>query len=76
MTVHRVESYDESGFGLTPSQQEALAVALEQGYFDVPRTTTLVEIAERLGVSDQAVSERLRRGEKHLLRRALSSVES
>jgi predicted DNA binding protein len=38
-----------------------LVAAVEEGYFAVPRRTTLVEIAEGIRVSDQAVSERLRR---------------
>lgn len=57
----------ESGYGLTPRQRETLLTALEAGYFDVPRQTTLVELGERLGVSDTAVSQRLRRGLSRLL---------
>jgi predicted DNA binding protein len=48
--------------GLSAVQRETLAAAFEAGYFDVPRRTTISDLAERLGVSDQAVSERLRRG--------------
>jgi len=48
--------------GLTPKQYETIAAALEAGYFDVPRGTTIAELAESLGRSSQAVSERLRRG--------------
>ena len=66
---------DESGFGLTPSQQEALDVALEWGYFDVPRRTTLAEIADEVGVSDQAVSERLRRAQKRVFGRVMAAED-
>jgi hypothetical protein len=52
---------------LTREQHEALAVAFEGGYFDVPRQTTLQEIAETVGISDQAVSARIRRGVGTLL---------
>lgn len=48
--------------GLTAEQREALTVARELGYFDVPRRTSMTEIADRLGISSQAVSERIRRG--------------
>lgn len=48
--------------GLTPRQRETLQIASDRGYFSVPRETTLAELAETLGVSDQAVSERIRRG--------------
>lgn len=52
----------ENEYGLTPAQRETVVAALEAGYFDVPRRTTIAELAEQLGLSDQAVSERLRRG--------------
>lgn len=55
------------GYGLSAVQRETLSVAFEAGYFDVPRRTTTSDLAERLGVSDQAVSERLRRGLARLL---------
>lgn len=48
-------------FGLTEPQREALVLAVEEGYYDIPRDCTTVELAERLGISDQAVTERLRR---------------
>jgi predicted DNA binding protein len=48
--------------GLTPEQRAALSVAIEAGYFEVPRQTTLIEIADELDISDTAVSQRLRRG--------------
>lgn len=47
--------------GLTPKQQELLSVAFEEGYFDVPRGISQDELADRLGVSKSAVSQRLRR---------------
>ncbi|MCU4742204.1 helix-turn-helix domain-containing protein [Natronoglomus mannanivorans] len=49
-------------FGLTEAQRELVLAAYENGYFDVPRKTTLVELGDRLEVSDSAVSQRLRRG--------------
>ena len=51
-----------SEFGLSPEQHEALSVALQAGYFDVPREMTLVELADELDISDSAVSQRIRRG--------------
>lgn len=52
---------------LTTTQRETLIAAHEAGYFDIPRKITLVDLAERLDVSDQAVSERMRRGEGKLI---------
>ncbi len=61
--VHNpVEPDGPARYGLTPDQRETLMTALETGYFAVPRETTLVELSEELGVSDSAVSQRLRRG--------------
>jgi predicted DNA binding protein len=56
---------------LTPGQREALTVALEAGYFGVPREAALVDVAADLGVSDTAASQRLRRGVERLLRESL-----
>lgn len=52
---------------LTTTQRETLIAAYEAGYFDIPRKITLVDLAEGLDVSDQAVSERMRRGEAKLI---------
>ena len=52
---------------LTDEQREALQTALEEGYFTVPREVTLVELADQLGISDSAVSQRIRRGLRKLL---------
>lgn len=48
-------------FGLTPIQRETLLLAIERGYYEIPRQCTTLELAEELGVSDQAITERLRR---------------
>ncbi|MFB6080766.1 MAG: helix-turn-helix domain-containing protein [Haloferacaceae archaeon] len=61
------------GFGLTDDQRVALRTALEEGYFAVPRGITLVELAEMLGVSDSAVSQRIRRGLTAVLSATLRS---
>jgi hypothetical protein len=53
---------------LTVEEQEALRTALEMGYFDVPRATTLVDIADELGQSDVDVSQQIRRGMGTVLR--------
>jgi predicted DNA binding protein len=58
-------------FGLTNLQRETLLTALERGYFSVPREITLRELAEEIGISDTACSQRLRRG----LTAVLSSIE-
>lgn len=51
---------------LSSAQRELLELALDRGYFSIPRGTTLVDLAEETGVSDQAASERLRRAQVKL----------
>lgn len=58
-------------YGLSEAQERALLTALELGYFDVPREITLVGLAEELGISDSAVSQRIRRGLGSLLRQTI-----
>lgn len=65
---HSPDDTRSDPYGLTPKQRTILAVATEAGYFSVPRETTLAELGERFGISDQAVSECLRRGQRNLVR--------
>lgn len=54
-------------YGLSDPQREALMLAFEEGYFDVPRHISTKDLGNSLGISDQAVTERLRRGLSTLL---------
>lgn len=49
---------------LTGEQQDALATAYENGYWDIPREITQTELAALVGISDNSMSQRLRRGVK------------
>jgi predicted DNA binding protein len=49
-------------YGLTPPQRETLAHAVESGYYSLPREMSTKELADGFDISDQAVTERLRRG--------------
>jgi predicted DNA binding protein len=60
-----------SRFGLTVAQREALVLAVDRGYFSVPRGATLGDIAATLGITEQAASERIRRGTDAVLTSAL-----
>lgn len=48
-------------YGLTEAQHEAITLAVEMGYYNIPRGCTTKELADEFGISDQAVTERLRR---------------
>lgn len=60
-------------FGLTDPQREVLREAVVAGYFDIPRGATLSELGDRLGISGQAASERLRRGMQTLVDNAIGA---
>lgn len=66
VTVHRL--FDAEGqrtgratLAITDGQYEALCLAVENGYFEVPREVTLQELAGMYGCTHQALSELLRR---------------
>ena len=61
---------------LTDTQQEALVLAYERGYFESPREVTLEALGEELGISQQAIGSRLQGGINHVLGSTLSAVES
>lgn len=60
-------------FGLSQEQREALLLGLKHGYFDTPSRASLSELTGELGISEQALSNRIRRGNKRVLERALLS---
>lgn len=63
-------------FGLTAAQSEALVVAFENGYFDVPRRITMETLSQKLGVSQQALSERLRRAHRNMIQHGLRRLSA
>lgn len=63
-------------FDLTDEQYVALATAVDQGYFTVPRQATLSDIAGELDITPQAASERIRRGTGTVLRSVLTDSAS
>lgn len=58
-------------FGLTRMQYNALTTAWEMGYFETPRDVTLTEIADELGITEQSLSQRLRRAYHTLIAHTL-----
>ena len=53
--------------GLTERQARALVVALDQGYYNLPRTATSVEIAHRLGTPRTSFVDHLRKGQNKVM---------
>lgn len=71
------EAAEESDrYGLTDRQRELLRVALDAGYFDIPRSASLGDVAAELGISGNAASERLRRGLRALLSETVAANET
>lgn len=74
LELKRVYSVDDARrvrFNLTENQNEALIEAYSHGYYKVPREQDATELANALGISHQALSERLRRGTENLVENAL-----
>lgn len=58
-------------FDLTDAQRRTLVTAVENGYFEVPRGTTLTEIGEKLGITEQSASENVRRATNKVLQKVV-----
>jgi predicted DNA binding protein len=71
-SVRNLRDDDQTTFyGLTEAQRETLTLAVREGYYDIPRDTSTSDLSERFGISDQAVTERLRRAIAMLVRNTL-----
>ncbi|MFW5965437.1 MAG: helix-turn-helix domain-containing protein [Halodesulfurarchaeum sp.] len=57
---------------VTDKQLEALEVAVETGYYETPRCADLDVLADRLGVSKSAVSQRLKAVESRFARKLVA----
>ena len=87
-TVHGIEyslervsaltdsQYFQQSYALTKPQYEALSLAVEHGYFEIPREVTYNELAEQLDISEQALSERVRRATNKVLRATMRGQSS
>ena len=76
LDVDSIYSRPFSGSGdeiaLTDPQRNLLTRAVQVGYFDIPRETTLQELGQQMNISGQAASERLRRGMETLIRETVT----
>lgn len=70
--IYGTDDFEMARYNLTELQYEALAAAVEQGYYEIPRETDSEELAADLDISHQALSERLRRATKSLVVSALA----
>lgn len=70
-TILRIGEYDwRQGLfdpALTDRQFDALAAAVECGYYDTPRQGNVVDVADRLDTSSSTASEHLRKAESAVI---------
>ncbi|WP_205596788.1 helix-turn-helix domain-containing protein [Halostella salina] len=65
LRIERVRRFERnrSPARLTDRQRAALEAAVEEGYYEIPRTGTVEDVAEALGSSTSAVGELIRKAE-------------
>ncbi|GAB3322653.1 bacterio-opsin activator [Haloplanus rallus] len=63
-----------SGPRLTDRQREAVAAAVDCGYYDSPREGTVADVAAALDVAPGTAAEHLRKAEATLMRRAVGGA--
>lgn len=66
-SISTFDGSESNGSKLTDEQREALTAAFEAGYYEIPRNVTADELADDLGISHQALSERFRRAYQHMV---------
>jgi predicted DNA binding protein len=54
--------------GLTKKQASALVAALDNGYFNLPRSATAIQIAQRLGIPRTSFVDHLRKAQNKVIR--------
>ncbi|QLK26740.1 helix-turn-helix domain-containing protein [Natrinema zhouii] len=59
-------------YDLTIKQRETLVTALKAGYYNIPQETTMSDLTDELGVSQQALSKRFHSGHKNLITSTLT----
>ena len=62
--------------GLTDNQRETLVKAFEMGYYNIPPDVSAKELANDLGISHQALSERFRRAYSQLVKSEFAITET
>lgn len=67
------EAYQDPSAALTARQREAVATARRLGYYDVPRTAGVREVADALGCSKSTAADHLRKAEARLVTEFLGS---
>ncbi|WP_255167475.1 helix-turn-helix domain-containing protein [Natrononativus amylolyticus] len=70
--IHQLDDDRHGRHGLTDAQHETLVTALDRGYYEIPRAADMEALSDELGISHQALSERLRRAHRSLVEDAVA----
>ncbi|WP_241430399.1 helix-turn-helix domain-containing protein [Halococcus salifodinae] len=73
--IYGIDAREQARFELTDEQRDALVMAVENGYYQVPRDVSQEDLADELDISHQALSERLRRATENMAKNALRIEE-
>lgn len=71
-TVESINHEVERGELLTDTQLEVLTAAIEEGYYDTPRSCTQTELAEKLDLAKSTCSETLHRAEERIVKQFIT----
>lgn len=74
--VDRLQQQLDSEQLLTKKQSWLVTAALDRGYYDTPRSCTLVELAEALDMAPSTVSETLHRAEEKIIKEVMTTGET
>lgn len=61
---------------LSDRQLEVVVAAVQEGYYDTPRRSSLTELADHLGIAKSTCSETLHRAEEAIIKRFVEDVPS
>ncbi len=59
---------------LTKRQEEIIQIALEKGYYDIPKKITIDKLAKNFKVSPSTLAEILQRGEKKIMKQFFNRI--
>ncbi|WP_424018426.1 helix-turn-helix domain-containing protein [Halorientalis pallida] len=60
---------------LTDRQRDLVVEAVQQGYYDTPRESSLTELADHLGMAKSTVSETLHRAEETIVKEFVAELD-
>lgn len=62
-------------YDLTPKQRETLVTALKAGYYEMPQEVAMSDLADKFGITQQALSKRFHSAHKNLIRSTLTLTD-